>query len=143
MLTGTGLALLASFQRTLRQTTQQHALCSLLINDVAEIEHRSLGRGFTPTSDRRSIFQSVNVVPGLGYTYAQILDLSILLSRLPRMHYDAEALCAHNSELSFPWESTVVFEILFDRWGSRDGQWAAFATQNTKLRSLQGSTSAR
>jgi hypothetical protein len=115
----------------------------LLINDVAEIEHRSLDTGSTPTSDRRSIFQSVNVVPALGYTYAQILDVSILLSRLPRMHHDAEALYAHSPESSFPWESTVVFEILFDRWGSRDGQWAAFAIQNTKLRSLQGSTSAR
>ena len=73
------------------------------------------------------MFASVPGRPALGRTLAYLVDKSILLSHVAQFPEEAETAHAHPPALdSTSPPAAIVFEVLKDRNGIREGAWAAY-----------------
>jgi hypothetical protein len=83
--------------------------------------------------DQASIFASTTAQPGLGKTFASLVDCHVLLSMLPKRKHDAEILIGGKSGQG---GAVHVLEVLKDRSVSGLDRWAAFeiAEGGTQLR---------
>jgi len=110
-----GHALLTTFLRSLHHLTRTHHLSTLLLNSAVATQHPPLsGRQVDETSNV-SIFTSTLGKPALGKTYAYLLDTSLFLTRGP----------SGDERSRGREEDTVVLEVLYDRFGPREGRWVA------------------
>lgn len=112
-----GHALLTTFLRTLHHLTRTHHLSTLLLNSAVATQAPPLsGRQPHNNSDNHvSIFAATLGKPALGKTYAYLLDTSLFLSGGQK---GDEGLVARE-------EGMVVLEVLYDRFGGREGRWVA------------------
>lgn len=76
------------------------------------------------SEDDASIFASVAGKPALGKIYKHHIDTSIFLSSIPKTKEDAEIAFGGVGNPS--WKNVSVLEVLNDRHGDREGQWASF-----------------
>ena len=76
------------------------------------------------SEDNASIFASVLGKPALGKIYKHHIDTSVFLSSIPKTREDAEI--AYGGVSSIKCETVGVLEVLSDRYGDREGQWANF-----------------
>lgn len=103
--------------RSLHHLTHTHHLCTLLINSIVGLhpsDHPSYRRR-PDESSNLSIFESTAGKPALGKTFAYLVDTSLLLSKVPK---GDEALVDR--------QNVEVLEVVKDRYGAREGRWAAF-----------------
>lgn len=114
-----GQALLSSFMRSLRHLTQQHRLCTIIVNGVTS----------SSKDEAPSIFSSCSLRPALGKSFAYMLDTHILVHQLRRSAAAAQAPHhqGHNAtgliEVS---ESISVLEVLHSRYHRGGENWATF-----------------
>ncbi|KAK4988420.1 hypothetical protein LTR50_003934 [Elasticomyces elasticus] len=124
-----GQALLTSFLRSLNRVTETHGLLTLLLNaattyGTGAAQGPSLqsapGRHF----DTPSVFASTALRPALGKTFPYFVDVSLLVSRLPRTARDAGMAYGDGDGKGASWVNVV--EVLSDRYEGRVGRWACF-----------------
>lgn len=134
-------ALLTMFFRSLAKLSQDHDICTLLINNVVAKRSSPNIAHITATSseaqqyvseqyhfqDHPSIFASTAIRPVLGKTFTSFVDLHLLLSVLPKTKQDARILYGEQSK-HIVQKVTYVYalEVMMDRWNGRVGKWAAF-----------------
>lgn len=117
-----GHALLASFMRSLHHLTSRHHICTILVNATVGINPSTNPEYHRRPEEHVSAFSSTLGKPALGKTFTYLIDTSILLSTIPRMSKDAVIACGDDSETS-PFRTALVFEVLKDKRGSREGRW--------------------
>lgn len=76
------------------------------------------------SENNASIFASVLGKPALGRIYRHHIDTSVFLSFIPETQEDAEM--AYGGAHAAKWKKVSVCEVLSDRFGGREGQWASF-----------------
>lgn len=96
-----------------------------------------------PVGERHSIFPSVRSIPSLGRALANWVDLSLLLSRVPKTREDAEISYARDLGAPLSCVDANIVEVLYDTKAARDGSWAAFEIRESQLCSLDLSTTSR
>ena len=120
-----GQALLASFMRSLHHLTSRYHVCTILINAaVGRNPSRNPGYQRGPREDV-SIFSSTMGKPALGKTFTFLIDTSVFLSTVPKTSDDA-FIAFGGGEKAPSYQKALIFEILKDRCGTREGRWAAF-----------------
>jgi hypothetical protein len=116
-----GQALLATFMRSLTHLTRAHDICTLLHNAVMTYQPKST------TEPTPSIFSSCTLRPALGKSFAYLLDMHLLLHRVPLTAADAKSVYAAHSAIPKSSEKMAsVLEVLQDRHNDRVGHWSAF-----------------
>lgn len=116
-----GQALLATFMRSLAHLTRAHDICTLLHNAVMTYQPKSI------TEPTPSIFSSCTLRPALGKLFAYLLDMHLLLHRVPLTAADAKSVYAAHSAIPKSSERLAsVLEVLQDRHSGRVGHWSAF-----------------
>lgn len=121
-------ALLTASLRSLHHVTTSHDICTLLINAAVSLTPAAnsiYGNSHRP-SDNASVFSSTNGKPALGRTYAHLIDTSIFLSSIPKTREDAEVAYGGSGDSAGRWKSVGILEVLKDRYGNREGEWAPF-----------------
>lgn len=103
-------------------------MCVLLINGSVGTA-QSTSRDLHAREDGVSIFESVAGHPALGKTYSGMIDLSIFVSRVLR-NSEKTPSTRHSPFVG-------IFEVLRDRKGQREGNWAAFEASDVSLTSFQ------
>lgn len=127
-----GQALLTSFMRSLANLTRAHRLCTLVHNAASSYTPApgtsNSGNAAVAAEDRPSIFSSCMLRPALGRSFAYLLDVHLLLHRVPLEAEDAKAVYGTHASGRPAGQRKVVsvLEVLADRQGSRLGRWAAF-----------------
>jgi hypothetical protein len=141
-----GHALLTMFFRSLAKLSQDHDICTLLVNNVVAKRSAPNASHSIPTSieaqlqpetqhapeqyhfqGHPSIFASTTIRPALGKTFASFVDLHLLLSVLPKTKQDARILHGeHSNHIAQKVMFAYVLEVMTDRWNGRVGKWAAF-----------------
>ncbi|MCJ1238828.1 hypothetical protein MMC14_006819 [Varicellaria rhodocarpa] len=130
-----GQALLISFLRSLRTLTITYHICTLMINAAVGLAptttitpHFNYYKRRQPEENNASIFSSTFGRPALGKAYAHLIDTSIFLSRIPRTKEDVQLAYggSNSGGEGKKWDSVGVFEVLRDRYGTREGRWATF-----------------
>lgn len=117
-----GQALLTTFMRSLAHLTRAHDLCSIIHNTT--ITYAPSNSSAEPTP---SIFSSCSLRPALGKTFAYLLDLHLLLHRVPVTASDAKVVYASHSAVPIPSRMLAcVLEVMQDRYSDRVGRWSAF-----------------
>lgn len=116
-------SLLTHLLRRLRLLARTYAALVVLGNGTVGGSHIQRGRtgahgqGRETTHDNDpSVFEDVHVRPAGGRTLAMGLDVSVMVSRLPR------GRVAHGAS-SRGTAQTYVVEVLADRFGGRMGRW--------------------
>ncbi|KAM0709826.1 hypothetical protein Q7P35_003867 [Cladosporium inversicolor] len=118
-----GQALLATFMRSLAHLTRAHDICTLLHNAVMTYQPKST------TESTPSIFSSCTLRPALGKSFAHLLDVHLLLHRVPLTAADAKSVyAAHSAIAKSSQRLASVLEVLQDRHSDRIGHWSAFKT---------------
>lgn len=114
-------ALLASFMRSLAHLTKTHNLCTILLSTATENANL---RDETP-----SIFSSCALRPALGRSFTYLLDVHLLVHRLPKGRKDAMVVYGKQQQRAEGKgvEMVSVVEVLQDRHGGRVGRWEAFS----------------
>ncbi|GAB7322136.1 hypothetical protein MBLNU13_g03156t1 [Cladosporium sp. NU13] len=116
-----GQALLATFMRSLAHLTRAHDICTILHNAVMTYQPKST------TEPTPSIFSSCTLRPALGKSFAYLLDMHLLLHRVPLTAADAKSTyAAHDAIPKSSEKLTSVLEVLQDRHSNRVGHWSAF-----------------
>ena len=120
-----GQALLASFMRSLHHLTSRYHICTILTN-------AAVGRNPSHSSDYQhgpredvSIFSSTMGKPALGKTFTYLIDTSVFLSTVPKTSEDA-FIAFSDGEKAPSYRKALILEVLKDRYGTREGRWAAF-----------------
>jgi hypothetical protein len=134
------------FMRHLSQVTKAQNLTTVILNSVITTRfsfqpHSSLSAHdnpvptltqypdyITPEWNYPSIFMSNTIRPALGQSFTHTLDFHMLLSSLPRRDVDARILYGgQNRGGNGPKADMAnMIEVLGDRYGNREGQYAAF-----------------
>lgn len=116
-----GQALLATFMRSLAHLTRAHDICTLLHNTVMTYQPKTI------TEPTPSIFSSCTLRPALGKSFAYLLDMHLLLHRVPLTAADAKSVYAAHSAIPKSSEKLAsVLEVLQHRHSDRVGHWSAF-----------------
>lgn len=116
-----GQALLATFMRSLAHLTRAHDICTILHNAVMTYQPKST------TEPTPSIFSSCTLRPAVGKSFAYLLDMHLLLHRVPLTAADAKSIYAAHSAIPKSSERLAsVLEVLQDRHSDRVGRWSAF-----------------
>lgn len=132
-----GQALLTTFMRSLALVTQRHDVCTIIHNTAVTYpssnnSNNNNNNGSTnPTTTTAeptpSIFASCALRPALGKTFPYLLDLHLLLHRLPVSAADAKAVYAAHGAIPKPGRRLAsVLEVMHDRYSDRTGCWSAF-----------------
>ena len=111
--------------RSLHHLTSRRHICTLLTNSVV-----GLSASRDPVYLRRpdhgvSIFASAVGKPALGKSFTYLIDMSVLLSTLPKTVDDADAAYGDQSD-DRQAQYCGIFEVLQDKHGTRAERWAAF-----------------
>jgi hypothetical protein len=115
-----GQALLATFMRSLAHLTRAYDICTILHNAVMTYQPKSA------TEPTPSIFSSCTLRPALGKSFAYLLDMHLLLHRVPITAADAKSVYAAHSAIPKSSERLAsVLEVLQDRHSDRVGHWCA------------------
>lgn len=77
-----------------------------------------------------SVFASTMGKPALGRTYANLIDTSIFISKVPKTKDDAEMAYGGGERDPARWKNACVLEVVRDRYGEREGRWVAFEIVN-------------
>lgn len=118
-----GQALLATFMRSLAHLTRAHDICTLIHNAVMTYQPKST------TEPSPSIFSSCTLRPALGKSFAYLLDVHLLLHRVPSTASDAKSIyAAHSAIPKSSQKMASVLEVVQDRHSNRVGHWSAFKT---------------
>lgn len=120
-----GQALLASFMRSLHHLTSRHYICTILTNAAVGMNPSNNPEYQHGPRENVSIFSSTMGKPALGKTFTFLIDTSIFLSAVPKAIDDAILAFGEGREAS-SYQKALILEILKDRCGAREGQWAAF-----------------
>lgn len=116
-----GQALLATFMQSLAHLTRAHDTCTLLHNAVITYQPKST------TEPTPSIFSPCALRPALGKSFAYLLDMHLLLHRVPLTAADAKSVyAAHSAIPKSNQKMASVLEVLQDRHSDRVGHWSAF-----------------
>ena len=121
-----GQALLTTCMRSLRRITKQYNLCAIVINSIIGTRLHEGPQTFNSVQEQVSIFTSVYGKPALGKTFAHLIDTSLLISKVPASKKDAERAMNQVDGPKRSWKSLLVMEVLYDRYGDREGRWGAF-----------------
>lgn len=119
-----GQAMLTSFMGSLHHLTTRRHICTLLVNMAVGLDSSSHLKYQRKTGNNASIFASVLGKPALGRIYKHHIDTSVFLSFIPETQEDAEI--AYGGAHAAKWKKVSVCEVLSDRYGGREGQWACF-----------------
>lgn len=114
-----------SFMRSLNLLTSRRRICTILINAMVGINTYNSPKYPRKPEDDVSIFTSTTGKPALGKAFPHLIDTSILLSTIPKTRADAEVAFGRDGDSS-GFESVGVLEVIKDRNGAREGQWATF-----------------
>jgi hypothetical protein len=126
-----GQALLTTFMRSLAHITRRNNVCTIIHNTAVTYSNTDASNNnnnnSTTAEPTPSIFASCALRPALGKTFPYLLDLHLLLHRLPISAADAKAVYAAHGALPKPENRLAsVLEVMHDRYGDRVGHWAAF-----------------
>jgi hypothetical protein len=125
-----GQALLTDFMRSLAHITRRHNVCTIIHNTAVTYFNTSAGNNnnnSTTAEPTPSIFASCALRPALGKTFPFLLDLHLLLHRLPISAADAKAVYAAHGAIPKPENRLAsVLEVMHDMYGDRVGHWSAF-----------------
>lgn len=120
-----GQALLASFMRSLQHLTSRYHICTILTNAAVGMNpSRNPEYQHGPREDV-SIFSSTKGKPALGKTFTFLIDTSVFLSTVPKTSDDAFIAFGDGGKSS-SYQKALILEVLKDRYGTREGRWAAF-----------------
>lgn len=118
-----GQALLANFMRSLAHLTQTHTICTILHNATITYQANSI------TDPTPSIFSSCTLRPALGRSFANTLDMHLLLHRVPLTAADAKSVySAHSAIPKSSQKLASVLEVMQDRHSDRVGRWSTLRT---------------
>ena len=116
-----GQALLTSFMRSLSHLAKAYRLCILILNGASSYTGSTAG-------DSPSSFSSCTLRPALGKTFTYLLDVHLLLHRVPKTAADARAVYGAQAGAKRAHAEMInVLEVAQDRYGGRVGRWAPFA----------------
>jgi hypothetical protein len=125
-----GQALLKTFMRSLAHVTQRHDICTIIHNTTVTYPNNNTSNSNnspTPAEPTPSIFASCAVRPALGKSFPYLLDVHLLLHRLPISASDAKAVYAAHGAIPKPENKLAsVLEVMHDRYSDRVGRWSAF-----------------
>jgi hypothetical protein len=126
-----GQALLTTFMRSLAHITRRHNVCTIIHNTAVTYSNTGASNNnnnnSTTAEPTPSIFASCALRPALGKTFPYLLDLHLLLHRLPISAADAKAVYAAHGAIPKPENRLAsVLEVMHDRYGDRVGHWSAF-----------------
>jgi hypothetical protein len=127
-----GQALLTTFMRSLAHVTRRHDICTIIHNTTvtySNINNNTSNNTNNPTTPEPtpSIFASCVLRPALGKSFPYLLDLHLLLHRLPISASDAKAMYAAHGAIPIQEHRLAsVLEVMHDRYGDRVGHWSAF-----------------
>ena len=100
-------------------------MCTLLTNSIVGLS-TSKNPGYSrQPEDGASIFSSTVGKPALGKSFTYLIDMSVLLSTLPKTLEDADAAYGDQSE-NRQAQYCGIFEVLQNKHGTRAERWAAF-----------------
>ena len=102
----------------MHQLAHVHRVCVFLINTVVGLGQQ-LPAQSQALDDQASIFAGLPGKPALGKGYANLVDLSLFVS----------VMASRGDDHAGPKDSFHVLEVLKDRNGSAEGQWALFVIQ--------------
>lgn len=119
-----GHAIITTLIRSLRHLCTRHSICALLVNSAVGLNPSNNPTYQRRTEDNASVFESTVGKPALGKTFSYLIDTSVFVSKIPIKREDAEI--AFDDGNSRQWNSVGVFEVLKDKHGTREGQWALF-----------------
>jgi hypothetical protein len=127
-----GQALLTTFMRSLAHVTRRHDICTIIHNTTvtySNINNNTSNNINNPATPELtpSIFASCALRPALGKSFPYLLDLHLLLHRLPISASDAKAMYAAHGAIPIQEHRLAsVLEVMHDRYGDRVGHWSAF-----------------
>lgn len=110
--------------RSLHHLTYRRHICSVLTNTAVGLNPTSNPNYPRKAQENASIFAATVGKPALGKAFTYLVDTSIFLSVIPKTRLDAEM--AYGEGNAARWNKVGVLEVLKDRFGSREGWWAAF-----------------
>lgn len=123
-------AMITSIHRSLGHLVRSHQICAILLNSVVgsgKASHAKPAQSGSRASDGVSVLQSVSGKPALGQTLAALVDVSIMLSKIPKSRKDAELIYGGAAVDQAAKAAYVeVLEVLKDRYGPRQDRMAAF-----------------
>jgi len=136
-------AMLASLMRDLARLARSHNLLSLVVNSGITRHPPTLASGSRPDGPDAtsflqnyftfSAFKACTTYPALGKTFPFLVDMHMLVSRLPKRKRDASAYCESTEQTgnvhaskSREVEMVHMVEVLSDGWDDRVGRLAAF-----------------
>jgi len=128
-----GQALLIPFMRSLAHLTKAHQLSTIVHNLATAYVPLTGSKPTTQTTeDTPSIFSSCKLKPALGRTFGYMVDVHMLLHRVPLEHEDAQVVYGTQrpGQMAGQRKMASVLEVLADRYSSRVGRWAAFQTDS-------------
>jgi hypothetical protein len=135
--------MLASLMRDLAQLARSHNLLSLVVNSGIMRQPPTLAPGSRPDGPdatsflqnyfSSSAFEACTTYPALGKTFPFLVDMHMLVSRLPKGKRDASAYYESTEQTgnvhaskSREVEMVHMVEVLSDGWDDRAGRLAAF-----------------
>lgn len=127
-----GQALLTTLMRSLEHVTRRHNVCTIIHNTAVTYSNTNTStsnnnNNSTTTEPTLSIFASCALRPALGKSFQYLLDLHLLLHRLPISASDAKAVYAAHGSIPKPENKLAsVLEVMQDRYSDRVGHWSAF-----------------
>ena len=119
-----GHALVTTLMRSLRHLCTNFHLCTILVNSAVGLNPSTNPDYQRRAEDNASVFEPTVGKPALGKTFSYLIDRSIFLSKIPKTREDAEV--AFDDDNARQWNSVGVFEVLKDKHGTCEGQWALF-----------------
>jgi hypothetical protein len=126
-----GQALLTTFMGARAPTTRRHDICTIIHNTTVTYSNNNTSNSNNnspaPAEPTPSIFASCALRPALGKSFPYLLDVHLLLHRLPISASDAKAVyAAHGAIPKQEHRLASVLEVMHDRYSDRVGHWSAF-----------------
>jgi hypothetical protein len=131
-----GQALLTTFMRSLAHVTRRQNICTIIHNTAVTYSNTSTSTSTSNNNNNNSsttaeptpsIFASCALRPALGKTFPYLLDLQLLLHKIPISARDAKAVYAAHGAIPKPENKLAsVLEVMHDRYSDRVGHWSAF-----------------
>ena len=122
-----GQALLTTFMRSLAHVTRAHGVCTIIHNTTVTYATNNSNNKTTAAEPTSSVFASCTLRPALGKSFPYLLDLHLLLHRLPISPVDTKAVYAAHGAIPKPEHRLAsVLEVMHDRYSDRVGHWSAF-----------------
>lgn len=118
-----GQALIASFMRSLAHLAKRHNLCTVILNSVLSYPIKG-GFDYSQKEESPSAFASCAARPALGKSWTYLVDVHLLMHRMPKTEKGARAM-RDGQRIEGTVEMVSVLEVIQDRCDGRVGRWAA------------------